>query len=419
MIFFVFLRFKIKKMTYSEAIQYLYNHAPMFQQHGKTAYKAGLETTLALDAHFGHSHRGYRTIHVAGTNGKGSTSHMLAAILQSAGYKVGLYTSPHLRDFRERIRINGDMISEQRVIDFIAENQEIIEHLQPSFFEITTALALLCFAEEKVDVAVVEVGLGGRLDCTNIISPTLSIITNISLDHTDILGDTLEKIATEKAGIIKHETPVVIGETQAETAPIFKSKAEKEHAPIVFADKIKRNSLPTCELKGIYQEKNLKTVLAAVEILQQHFAINEAQIAHGLQHTTQLTGLQGRWQTLSESPHIICDTGHNIGGFRYIAEQLKLQNCDQLHIVFGVVSDKNSDAILEILPKNAVYYFTQAQIPRALNADILQQRATNFGLKGNAYHAVKEALNAAKSAAKENDLIFVGGSNYVIAEINQ
>ncbi|MGM9746757.1 MAG: bifunctional folylpolyglutamate synthase/dihydrofolate synthase [Paludibacteraceae bacterium] len=405
-------------MTYIEAIDYLYNHAPMFQAHGRQAYKSGLDTTLALDAHFGHPHQAYRTIHIAGTNGKGSTSHLLASVLQCAGYKVGLYTSPHLRDFCERIRVDGEPIPHERVAAFVADHRALIDTLQPSFFEITTALAFLYFAEQQVDVAVIEVGLGGRLDCTNIITPVLSVITNISLDHTDILGDTIAKIAVEKAGIIKPDVPVVVGETQPETAPIFVAQAANARAPIIFADQLPRTALPPCALHGNYQAKNLKTVLAAIEQLQQcGFDIAPQAIADGLLQVMERTHLQGRWQTLSEHPRIICDTGHNEGGIRYVVEQLQQQKYNRLHIVFGMVKDKNIDAVLQLLPREATYYFTQAHIPRALDATLLQHQALSFGLRGNAYSDTHEALDAARRAAAPDDLIFVGGSNYVIAEI--
>ncbi len=421
-VFFISLQVGLKNksatMTYTEAIDYLYAHAPMFQAHGRRAYKSGLDTTLALDAHFGHPHRAYRTIHIAGTNGKGSTSHLLASVLQCAGYRVGLYTSPHLRDFCERIRVDGATIPHERVAAFVADHRSLIDTLQPSFFEITTALAFLYFAEQQVDVAVIEVGLGGRLDCTNIITPALSIITNISLDHTDILGDTIEKIAAEKAGIIKQRVPVVVGETQAETAPIFVAQAANAHAPIIFADQLPHTALPPCALHGHYQAKNLKTVLAAIEQLQQcGFDIAPQAIADGLLQVVERTHLQGRWQTLSENPTIICDTGHNAGGIRYVVEQLRQQKYEHLHIVFGMVKDKNIDAVLQMLPREATYYFTQAHIPRALDATLLQQQALSYGLCGSAYSDTRSALDAARRTATPDDLIFVGGSNYVIAEI--
>lgn len=406
-------------MNYSEAIDYLYRQAPMFQQHGAKAYKSGLENTVALDAVFNHPHRAYKTIHVAGTNGKGSTSHLLASVLQCAGYKVGLYTSPHLRDFRERIRVNGTMISEQAVVDFVEAHQALVEELQPSFFELTTALAFQYFAQQQVDVAVIEVGLGGRLDCTNIISPVLSVITNISLDHTDLLGDTLEKIAVEKAGIIKPNTPVIIGETQPESAPVFVQIARDKNAPILFADEIMAGkNVPLSALKGNYQIKNSRTVLVALRQLQKlGFRITEADIELGFLEVVERTGLQGRWQVLGTKPTIVCDTGHNEGGVRFVVEQLAQQSFERLHIVFGVVSDKKVDHILSLLPKNATYYFTKAQIPRALDEKELQVQAAEFGLLGSTYSSVNEALEAAKRNASERDFIFIGGSNFVVAEI--
>lgn len=406
-------------MIYSEAIDYLYRQAPMFQQHGAKAYKSGLENTVALDAVFNHPHRAYKTIHVAGTNGKGSTSHLLASVLQCAGYKVGLYTSPHLRDFRERIRVDGIMISEQAVVAFVEAHQALVEELQPSFFEITTALAFRYFVQQQVDVAVIEVGLGGRLDCTNIIAPELAIITNISLDHTDLLGDTLEQIAAEKAGIIKPNTSVVIGETQPESAPIFRNVARAQNAPILFADtELVGKPLPTCALKGIYQAKNCRTVLVALAQLQQKaFCITDAAIEQGFLEVVERTGLQGRWQVLGNKPTIVCDTGHNEGGIRLVVEQLAQQSFERLHIVFGMVSDKKIDHVLALLPKNAVYYFTKAHIPRALDEKILQAQAATFGLAGTSYASVNEALEAAKNNASERDFIFVGGSNFVVAEI--
>lgn len=405
-------------MNYNDTISYLYAAAPMFQQHGKSVYKANLDNTYLLDKQFNHPHKQFKSIHIGGTNGKGSTSHLLAATLQSAGYKVGLYTSPHLKDFRERIRINGTEIPEQEVITFVENNKILIDNLKPSFFEITTLLAFCYFANEKVDIAIIEVGLGGRLDCTNIISPELSVITNISLDHTDILGDTPAKIATEKAGIIKPKTPIVIGETTPETLPIFMETAQKNGAPIYFSEKENFEQLPSIELTGIYQEKNRRTTLTAIKILREKgWKITEEAISKGFANVVELTHLQGRWQQLGEHPTIICDTGHNEGGIAYVCEQLKQQTFEQLHIVFGMVSDKKIDHVLALLPKNAIYYFTKAQIPRALDEKQLQSQALNFGLHGNAYPTVESALDNAKKAASPNDLIFIGGSNYVIAEI--
>lgn len=405
-------------MNYHEAIEYLYAHAPMFQKIGEKAYKTGLENTYLLDQKFRSPHRNYKTIHIGGTNGKGSCSHLLASVLQCAGYRVGLYTSPHLKDFRERIRIDGEMISEQRVIDFIEQNRTTIEEISPSFFEITTALAFLYFAEQKVDFAVIEVGLGGTLDCTNIISPEVAIITNISYDHTHILGETLEAIATQKAGIIKPATPVVIGEYQNEAIKtIFERRANELHAPIRFAQNIDIET-PACPLQGIYQTKNKHTVAVAVAELQQRgIAIAENDIRNGFAQVLERTHLQGRWQKISENPLVVCDTGHNEGGFRYLAAQLEAQPCATLRIVIGMVGDKDIDAVLRLLPRKAVYYFTKASIPRALNEHDLQQKAQKYGLCGRCFATVNEALACAKSDADTNDFIFVGGSNFVVAEV--
>ena len=423
-------------MNYKETLEYLFNSAPLFQHVGKDAYKEGLENTNTLDAHFGYPHRSFKTIHVAGTNGKGSCSHTLAAILQSAGYKVGLYTSPHLVDFRERIRINGTTISQAYVVDFVAKERRFFEPLHPSFFELTTAMAFNYFAEEKVDIAVIEVGLGGRLDCTNIIQPDLSIITNISFDHTQFLGDTLGKIAEEKAGIIKPHTPVVIGETTSETRLVFEKKAKEMQAPIIFAEnenwieksyinEIGRRIYQTKlfpklegELGGLCQEKNTSTLLSAIKVLQEiGYSINESHIRKGFSNVCQLTGLMGRWQKLSAQPTLICDTGHNVGGIKYIVEQLSLQTYKQLHIVMGMVNDKDIRSVLAMLPKEATYYFTKASVKRALPEDQLQQLANQISLKGNTYSDVQSAVKAAYTNADKDDLIFVGGSSFIVADL--
>lgn len=404
--------------NYQSIINYLYQTAPMFQHVGKSAYKTGLGTTLTLDAHFGHPHRCYRTIHVAGTNGKGSVSSLLASVLQKSGYRTGLYTSPHLVDFRERIRIDGRMIDKADVIHFVDTNKSLIERLKPSFFEITTAMAFCYFAEQKVDVAVIEVGLGGRLDCTNIITPELAVITNISLDHTDLLGDTLQKIASEKAGVIKPHVPVIVGETQPEIVSVFRSKAAQEQAPIVFADEVLGVPDLPCELTGIYQQRNKHTAYVAIEQLRQGgFNISEEAVIDGFAHVCTLSGLQGRWQQLSQHPDVYCDTGHNEGGFRYIVEQLRTRKCRQLRVVIGMVSDKKRDVILSLLPRTAVYYFTNANIPRALPGALLQAEAAAYGLRGGVYVSVREALQAARYDAAPDDFIFVGGSNFVVGEI--
>ena len=407
-------------MTYKETIEYLFNSTPVFEHVGASAYKPGLQTTEILDAHYGHPHKNFKTIHIAGTNGKGSVSHSLASILQEAGYKVGLYTSPHLIDFRERIRVNGIPVSEEYVIRFVEDfkllNSKRIHPLSPSFFELTTALAFKYFAEEKIDIAVIEVGLGGRLDCTNIITPILSVITNISFDHTQFLGNTLAQIASEKAGIIKHQVPVVIGETTKETRPVFENKAKEMDAPIFFAEDIDRSECDQYEfeLKGSYQKKNLRTILCATKRLP---FIHPEHIQKGLTNVCKNTGLMGRWQTLSTNPLIICDTGHNVGGWKYLAPQISSVPCDRLHIVFGMVDDKDIRNVLSMLPKNAVYYFTQANNHRAIPAQQVGELAKEYGLSGNTYPTVAQAYEEAKSSASENDFIFIGGSSYIVADL--
>ena len=424
-------------MTYQETVQYLYESTPLFQNVGKTAYKEGLANTFALDEHFGHPHRAYKTIHVAGTNGKGSTSHTLAAILQCAGYRVGLFTSPHLVDFRERIRVNGQMVSEEFVVDFVARNRGFFEPLYPSFFELTTAMAFKYFEEQQVDVAVVEVGLGGRLDCTNIIRPELSVITNISFDHVQFLGDTLEKIAGEKAGIIKPGIPVVVGEAVAETRPVFERKAAEAESPIVFAED--EPEVLTCDFKedggivyqtkyygemcgelgGACQQKNTNTILTAVRQLigMGAFDIKADDVREGLARVCELTGLMGRWQTLGQHPKTVCDTGHNIGGFEHIVRQLACQPCRQMRIVMGMVNDKDINGVLALLPREAVYYFTQASVQRALPAGEVKRLAGEHGLRGGCYPSVAEAYRAALAEAAPDDFIYIGGSSYVVADL--
>lgn len=407
-------------MDYQNTLTYLYNSVPMFQQVGGSAYKEGLENTRTLDAHFGHPHRSFRTIHVAGTNGKGSCSHTLAAILQEAGYRVGLYTSPHLVDFRERIRINGHTILKEYVVRFVEEERSFFEPLHPSFFELTTAMAFRYFADEKVDVAVIEVGLGGRLDCTNIICPDVSIITNISLDHTQFLGSTLAQIAGEKAGIIKSGIPVVIGETTPETKPVFQQKAQEVCAPIYFAEENDREDYPGVEfeLKGLYQTKNKRTILTALPLLKEAgYRLDEQSVRSGFAHVVELTGLMGRWQKLQESPTLICDTGHNVGGIACIVEQLGQQSYRQLHIVMGMVNDKDVRGVLALLPKEAVYYFTKASVKRALPEEELQELAAAAGLEGNTYPDVPAAVRAAQEKSLPEDFIFVGGSSFIVADL--
>lgn len=404
-------------MTYQETVSYLFHVTPAFEKIGAGAYKEGLSNTRALDARFGHPHRRFKTIHVAGTNGKGSCSHTLAAILQSAGYKVGLYTSPHLVDFRERIRVNGQCVSEEYVIDFVEHERAFFEPLQPSFFELTTAIAFKYFAEQQVDIAVIEVGLGGRLDCTNIITPVLSIITNISFDHTQFLGDTLAKIAGEKAGIIKKNVPVVIGETTPETLPVFQKKAAAKSAPLHLAEQFEATHDYEFELKGLYQQKNKQTILCAVNCLKDVFTIPEEAIKKGMAHVCELTGLAGRWQTLQTRPLVICDTGHNVGGWQYLAEQIKAQSCKTLRIVFGMVDDKDINTVMQLLPKQAVYYFTQASSHRAIPANKVQETAKAHQLEGMTFPNVKDAYQQALSDAHPDDFIFVGGSSYLVADL--
>lgn len=425
-------------MNYTETLDYLFNVAPLFQNIGQGAYKEGLHNTLALDEHFNHPTNHYRTIHVAGTNGKGSCSHTIAAILQQAGYRVGLYTSPHLIDFRERIRVNGEMITEQRVIDFVAEERDFFEPLYPSFFELTTALAFQYFKEQQVDVAVIEVGLGGRLDCTNIISPDLCVITNISFDHMQFLGNTLPEIASEKAGIIKPNIPVIIGETNGnqDVRSVFENKATEVKAPIVFADEsdeIIDNSIADDggwlystkhfgrihgELGGYCQQYNARTILcAANELISAGYKITTKNIADGFLNVCSSTGLMGRWQMISSKPKTFCDTGHNPGGLQYIGKQLEDLNCEKLRIVVGMVSDKDVTHSLCYLPKNAEYYFTQAGVKRAMDVGHFSAAAADCGLHGKCYESVSKAYEQAVNDSGENDVIFVGGSTFIVADL--
>jgi len=389
----------------------------MYQREGKAAYKANLDTIELLSAHLKEPHQGFKSIHIAGTNGKGSTSHMLSSILQEAGYKVGLYTSPHLKDFRERIRINGELVSKQYVMGFVKKHKVFFEEHKLSFFEMTVGMAFACFAREKVDIAVIEVGLGGRLDATNIIMPELSIITNIGMDHTQFLGDTLEKIAVEKAGIIKPEVPVVIGEYHKETEGVFSALARKRNAPLTKAYDF--DSLPMeSDLKGTYQRQNIKTTQVAIAQLQQKgWAIGIQHIAKGLKNVTKNTGLQGRWQQLDEFPRVIVDTAHNAEGLKYVLGQLREQKYDRLHIILGTVSDKDLATILPLFPKRAAYYFCAPNVPRAMEVQKLKKEALAFTLKGKAYPSVKDALAKAKTNAGTKDIIFAGGSTFVVAEI--
>ena len=432
-------------MNYKETCEYLYNQMPMFERQGASGYKEGLSNTLALDKHLGHPHLSYKTIHVGGTNGKGSVSHTIASVLQECGYRVGLYTSPHLVDFRERIRINGKPISQQYVVNFVEEHRSFFEPLHPSFFEVTTAMAFQYFKEKNVDIAVVEVGLGGRLDCTNIIQPLVSVITNISFDHTQFLGNTLSKIAEEKAGIIKRGTPVVIGETKAETRPVFEAKAREMDAPIIFADDdpqvmsaeprkdggmhyhLKLMGQMDGDLGGIYQKWNLNTALFALEEVRKLGYLASAvegktydrchfELGNGVGNVAKNTGLMGRWQTVNQIPKVVCDTGHNVGGWLYLSRQLASIQCQQMHIVFGMVDDKDIDKVLDLLPKHAKYYFTKAQTKRAINETIVLKKAKEHGIEGKSYPTVNEAYKAAYHSASANDFIFVGGSSYVVGD---
>ena len=420
-------------MNYQETTEYLFSVTPVFEKIGAGAYKEGLYNSHMLDEHFGHPHRCFKSIHVAGTNGKGSCSHTIAAILQSAGYKVGLYTSPHLVDFRERIRVNGECVSEQYVIDFVEQERHFFEPLHPSFFALTTAMAFKYFAEQQVDYAVIEVGLGGRLDCTNIITPLLSVITNISLDHTQFLGSTLAQIASEKAGIIKPGIPVVIGETTPETRPVFEQTAAEKSAPIHFAEEFSMQEFrdPSLgsqsfddidyELKGTYQQKNKRTILCAIHTLEDELTdaatpLAEA-VAQGMTQVCQLTGLVGRWQTLGNRPLVICDTGHNVGGWQYLAPQIASQPCDKRRIVFGMVDDKDINTVMEMLPADAIFYWCRPSTHRAIPQDQVQAIARQHGLSGEAFPDVLSAYRQALADASPDDFIFVGGSSYVVADL--
>ncbi len=402
-------------MKYQETLDWMFAQLPMYQQKGNSAYKDKLDNSINFALHLKNPEKKFKSIHVAGTNGKGSSCHMLASVLQEAGYKVGLYTSPHLKDFRERIKINGKKISKKNVKQFIAINRSFLEENALSFFEMTVGMAFHYFAEQKVDIAVIEVGLGGRLDSTNIIVPEVSLITNIGLDHTHLLGDTLEKIALEKAGIIKKGVPVVVSETQVETKGIFGMLASQKKSNIVFADQKNIAVYPT-DLLGKYQTKNVKGVLACLDELT-GFRIKKKHIAKGLLSVIKNTGLLGRWQQLGQKPKIICDTAHNKEGLALVLNQIKQQSFDRLHMVLGFVNDKKLDAILSMLPKGAMYYFVCPDVPRGLQAKKLQQMARDFDLNGEAYKTVSEGFEFAKSKAKKNDFLYIGGSTFVVAEI--
>ena len=433
-------------MTYQQTIDYLYASQPAFHLVGATAYKPGLDNTYRLMAHLDNLHTKLRAVHIAGTNGKGSTSHLIAAALQAQGYRVGLFTSPHLVDFRERIRISGEMIPKETVVQFVADNRAFLDEVRPSFFETTMALAFWYFAQQQVDVAVVEVGLGGRLDSTNILTPLLSVITNIGIDHTEFLGATLPQIAAEKAGIIKPHVPCVIGETHPDTQDVFLARArdceilgeglETTNCRLWFADQCgymrrrRINEVPDCQLKGDYQDKNQQTAFVALQVLRNYcgIAISQAAIANGFAHVCTLTGLRGRWEILSQSPLTICDTGHNSHGIRYVAEQLSRLlassshrlSSPRLRIIFGMVADKDIDVVLNLLPENAVYYFTQPATSRALPAKALREKWLSLHpqhTESQCFESCIAALHNAQKDASNEDIIFIGGSNYVVGEI--
>lgn len=426
-------------MDYQQTIDFLFSQLPMFQRVGKAAYKDNMDNTLALDNYFGHPHERFKTVHVAGTNGKGSVSHMLASIMQEAGLKVGLYTSPHLIDFRERIKVNGEMINEEDVISFVKDNKVFIEELKPSFFEMTVAMAFNYFAEQGVDIAVVEVGIGGRLDSTNIIKPVVSIITNIGLDHISFLGDTLEKVAGEKAGIIKSGVPIIIGEDKEETAQVFLDKAAEMDSPFCFAERrfkkrvfdnsdycqemsVRNEQSGTTfnvslDLMGEYQQENVLSVFSSLQVLTPLFNLPKDAIVSGLANVVKNTKLRGRWEIIQNSPKVICDTGHNKEGITLVVNQLKKQSFDKLHIVLGLVDDKDSKSILRLFPTDAYYYFTKANIPRALSYEKLAKDAKDVGLMGESYSSVEKAYITALKNAKSSDLIFVGGSTFVVADL--
>lgn len=424
-------------MNYKETLDWMFAQLPMYHREGKAAYKANLDNTLALDAHFGSPHRRFRTIHVAGTNGKGSVSHMLASILQETGLRVGLYTSPHLKDFRERIRVNGQMLSQEYVTHFVESNQEIFDRIHPSFFEMTVAMAFQYFADAKVDIAVIEVGLGGRLDSTNIITPLVSVITNIALDHVALLGDTLEKIAGEKAGITKPGVPAVVGIRDSATDFVFEQRAREVNTTVRFAsdlwhtEHLADNTYNLTrqgnqwqlldlhpELHGFYQRKNIPTVLEAIQVLrEQGLSLPDQAVRQGIERVVTNTGLLGRWQVLSERPYTVCDTGHNVDGITEVVSQLLACHYDHLHIVLGMVNDKDIDGVLALLPRDATYYFCKASIPRAMDEHTLADKASRLGLHGHTYPTVAEAYHAAKAAASPLDMIYIGGSTFVVAEV--
>jgi len=405
-------------MNYQETINWMFKQLPMYQTQGASAYKKDLTNTQLLSKHLKYPERDLKCIHVAGTNGKGSTSHLLASVLQEAGYKVGLYTSPHLKDYRERIKINGKEISEEFVCQFISSNKEFFEENQLSFFEMTVGLAFEYFKKKKTDINVIEVGMGGRLDSTNIIKPLISVITNIGLDHTQFLGNTLEAIALEKAGIIKTDTPIIIGEYTSETKNIFLNKVKETNSEIFFASDLIKETYQS-ELLGDYQTHNKKTVLQTIKVLQSQneFKVSEENIKNGFQKVIKNTNLQGRWQQLKENPKVICDTAHNSHGLKIVLNQIQNEKFKQLHIVLGVVNDKDLNEILPLFPKNAKYYFCKPNIPRGLDADILQKKASDLQLNGKVYNSVSNAYQEALDISTKKDFIYIGGSTFVVAEV--
>jgi len=401
-------------MNYSQTIDYLFSRLPMYQREGSKAYKINLDNIVTGVKYLKNPHEKFKSIHIAGTNGKGSTAHMLSSILQTSKYQVGLYTSPHLKDFRERIKINNKMISKKYVIDFVERNKRIFEQLQLSFFELTVMLAFEYFSEKKVDIAIIECGLGGRLDSTNIIKPEISIITNISLDHTDLLGDSIEKIAIEKAGIIKPNTPVIVGRSQISIREIFNTTAQKNNSKIIYADN--KKSYET-DLKGRWQKENINTALTAINELKLNgWKIDNKSIKNGLLNVVKNTSLLGRWQIISTNPTTICDTGHNEDGLKAVCNELKKIKYEKLHFIFGTVKDKKLTSILPLLPKKASYYFCNANIDRAMNAELLQQKSLQYNIIGKSYLSVLDAIKSAQNRANKNDLIFIGGSTFVVAE---
>ena len=427
-------------MSYEKTLEFLFSQLPAYHRIGKAAYKNDLGNSLALDRYLNHPHHNFKSIHIAGTNGKGSVSHMIASVFQEAGYKTGLYTSPHMKDFRERIKINGEMIGKDEVIKFVKDHSEFIGSLKPSFFEMTVAMAFDHFSRQKVDIAIIETGLGGRLDSTNIIIPELSLITNIGHDHMDLLGDTIEKVAEEKSGIIKFSVPVIISESQPETESVFISKANATGSEILFADKnfschleedystdgersyviedlsSNESAIGKIPLGGDYQSKNIQAVWQVCKTMRAEYQLSEEIIKSGIKNVIKNTGLMGRWQILSHNPYIVCDSGHNREGLVYVMNQISKMRKSGLHMVVGFVNDKDLDSVLPLFPKSAIYYFTKASVPRALDEKVLMDNALLYGLKGSSFPDVKSALNAAVKEAAEDDIIFVGGSTFVVAD---